>query len=120
MLTWPSNDTGLSDVPARTSMILALALASRGAPAQGVRSIVNDAARSGHVLRGAGSDGTLLIETPQGPMLLIVASDAQIHGPHGSIGLAEVRVGDFVHWTGAVGQGVVLIEHLSVLRPTPR
>ena len=98
----------------RTPLVLTLALATRGGLADPTPA-TPAAARSGRVSGVVGNDGTLLAETERGPVLLIVAWDATIWGRHGPLHLVDVRVGDRVEWSGANGQSVAMVDHLTVL-----
>ena len=99
----------------RRPLVVAFTVRTRGRLADAVPATSTGAARSGRVSGIVGNDGTLLAETDGGPVLLIVAWDAMISGRQGLLRLTDVRVGDFVQWSGDQGQSVALVDRLTVL-----
>ena len=104
----------------RAPLVLSLALAGlsrlagRTAPrTPGTRTV-------GRVVTVTAGDGALLVDTERGPVLLLVAWDAAIRGPHGTLRLEELRVGDPVEWTDEGGQSVAMIHALRVVAADAR
>ena len=98
----------------RTPMILTLALASLARTRDLVAEARTGTRRSGWVVHATAEDGTILTQTEQGPVFLMVASDAAIRGDHGDLTLADVARGDAIEWVGADGQSVVMVDRLWV------
>jgi len=101
----------------RTPLVLSLALASLSRLAGRTAPAVPGVMQKGRVVTVTAGDGALLVDTDRGPVLLLVAWDATIRGPHGTLALDDLRVGDGVEWTDEGGQAVAMVHDLRVAAP---
>jgi hypothetical protein len=107
----------MSAAVGRAPLVFSLALASlsrlAGRPPAGVPST----RQSGRIVTVTVGDGALLVDTERGSVLLLVAWDATIRGPHGPLGLGDLRIGDAVEWRDEGGQAVAMSDDLLVVAP---
>lgn len=100
----------------RAPLVLGLALA-RTERAAGTAEAALPTARFGRAVVATTEHGTLLAEAADGPVFLVLASDASICGRDGPLRLDDIREGDLLRWQAEDRQHITMVDELWV---TPR
>jgi hypothetical protein len=106
----------MSPASGRGPLVLTLALARLGRLAGCTPADPPATRHSGRIASVLPGDGSLLVETERGPVLLLVAWDAKIEGARGVASIADVQPGDVAEWTDDAAQSVAMVDDLRVLR----
>lgn len=95
-------------------LVLSLALASLGRATDGADSLTG-LPRSGRAFALAKEERVVAVDTEDGVVLLVLASDAMLRGLDGPIGLGDIRPGDTVEWIAGELQRVAMVDDLKVM-----